>query len=87
MRCTSNFDGTSACELLNVLKESPRTFLKISIDTRGLRHIYPFGVDTFQKNLYRLKDRPFRLEFIGENATRLAPERSRHFHSSVAEAS
>jgi hypothetical protein len=68
-----DFDGTSACQLLNTLGESCG-FSKVLIDTKRLRKIYPFGIDTFQKNLYRLKDRDLFLVFRGNQAPRIAPE-------------
>ena len=87
LKLKGDFDGTSACELLNILKDRSRPFVRISIDTEGLREIYPFGVDTFQKNLYLLKDRSFRLVFVGEHADRLVPENSGFFPSVHAETS
>jgi hypothetical protein len=74
-----DFDGTSACELLNVLEENCDGIAKVFINTSGLKDVYPFGRDTFRNNLYLLKDRQFRLVFTGENATRIAPERNKFF--------
>ena len=74
-----DFDGTSACELLNLMKEKCRGAERVFIDTSGLGKVYPFGHDTFQKNLYVLKERPFRLVFTGQNATEIAPERRKFF--------
>lgn len=74
-----DFDGTSACELLNVLNEKCDGVDRVLVDTSGLKEIYPFGLDTFQNNLYRLKEKPIRLVFTGEHATRIAPERNKFF--------
>ncbi len=71
-----DFDGTSACELLNVLKNECNGVGTVVIETSGLKEIYPFGRDTFQNNLYMLKSQPIRLVFTGNNATQIAPERS-----------
>jgi hypothetical protein len=79
LKLTGDFDGTSACELLNVLKENSDDVVKVLVNTSGLKDIYPFGRDTFQNRLYLLKDRSFRLLFTGENATRIAPERNKFF--------
>jgi hypothetical protein len=79
LKLMGDFDGTSACELLNVLKEKCNVANRIFVNTSGLKDIYPFGQDTFRNRLYLLKDRPFRLLFIGENATRIAPERNKFF--------
>ena len=74
-----DFDGTSACELLNALEESSDSVTRVFINTSGLKDVYPFGVDTFQKSLYLLKDRQFRLLFAGENASSITPERNKFF--------
>ena len=44
-----DFDGSSAHELLNLLKNNSDDTLKIYIQTDGLKHIYPFGLNTFFK--------------------------------------
>jgi anti-anti-sigma regulatory factor len=79
LELAGDFDGTSACELLNVLNEKCDGVDRVLVDTSGLKEIYPFGLDTFQNNLYRLKEKPIRLVFTGENATRIAPERNKFF--------
>ena len=79
LKLMGDFDGTSACELLNVMKEKCAGVHRVFIHTDGLKDIYPFGQDTFQNSLYLLKDRPFRLVFTGEHATRIAPERNKFF--------
>ena len=79
LKLAGDFDGTSACELLNALKDNCDGVVRVMVNTNGLKEIHPFGQDTFQKNLYQLKDQPFRLVFTGEKATRIAPERNRFF--------
>jgi hypothetical protein len=79
LKLIGDFDGTSACELLNVLEEKCNRVHTVLINTNGLREIYPFGQDTFENSLYLLKDRPIRLVFTGENASRIAPERNKFF--------
>jgi hypothetical protein len=69
-----DFDGTSACELLNILKKKCNGADRVFIHTSGLKEIYPFGRDTFQNNLYLLKPQRIRFAFTGKNATRIAPE-------------
>lgn len=76
LELAGDFDGTSACELLNVLNEECDGVDRVLVDTGSLREIYPFGIDTFQNNLYRLKEKPIRLVFAGKNAMCLAPERN-----------
>ncbi len=76
LKLMGDFDGTSACELLNLLRESCYGISRVFVNTSGLKDIYPFGQDTFQNNLYVLKSKPTRLLFIGKKATQIAPERS-----------
>ena len=83
LKLTGDFDGTSACELLNVLGKDYDGLVRVLIDTRDLKTIFPFGVDTFRNNLYLLKHRRLHLEFIGRNATMIAPEQNRFFRISL----
>ncbi len=77
LKLVGDFDGTSACELLNVMKEKCNSADRVYIDTSSLEEIYPFGHDTFQNNLYVLKAQPSRFVFTGKNATEIAPEGSK----------
>jgi len=79
VRLVGDFDGTSACELLNVLKEKCNGSEKVLIHTNGLRHIYSFGHETFQNNIYTLKGKGLNLVFTGENAKKMGPERNKTF--------
>ena len=79
VKLTGDFDGTSACELLNALEETCDGAGSIFIHTSGLKDIHPFGQDTFHNNLYVLKNRFTRLIFTGQNATEIAPEPNRLF--------
>ena len=79
LKLMGDFDGTSASVLLNVLEEKCNSVDRVLINTSGLKEIYPFGQDTFQNSLYLLKDRPIRLVFTGENASRIAPKRNKFF--------
>jgi anti-anti-sigma regulatory factor len=73
VKLRGDFDGTSACELLNVLEKRCDSEDHVFIDTDNLRQIYGFGRDTFQKNLRMLKGRCFHIVFRGKNAAQLAP--------------
>jgi len=76
LKLLGDFDGSSAWELLNVLKKSANGSCKVFIHTNSLKNIYPFGRDTFQQNLRDLKDRTDRILFTGEKASQIAPEKS-----------
>ena len=43
LKLTGDFDGTSAHELLNTIKDYGAGMNKIFIHTNGLRGIFPFG--------------------------------------------
>ena len=68
-----DFDGSSAFELLNTLKENLNSTKRILIDTNKLKKIYPFGREVFNYNLSKLKDHRIRIQFIGPNTLRSAP--------------
>jgi hypothetical protein len=74
---SGDFDGSSAYELLNSLGEQCGGVRRVFVDTNGLNQIHPFGRDTLNSNLCLLKAKGFSLEFIGENAGQIAPERGR----------
>jgi hypothetical protein len=76
LKLAGDFDGTSACELLNVLKDKCDDGVDtVAVNTSNLKDVYPFGRDTFQRNLYTLKGRRKRLAFTGRKANSIAPER------------
>jgi len=75
LRLIGDFDGSSACELINLLKEKGCNGVsRVIIHTSCLKNIHPFGRDTFQHNLSGVKGRSFRMLFAGENAGQLAPD-------------
>ena len=76
LKLMGDFDGSSACELINVLKKSVNGVFRVIIHTNSLKNIYPFGRDTFQQNLRDLKDRTDRILFTGKKASQIAPEKS-----------
>ncbi len=51
LKLYGDFDGSSACELINVLKNYRNGSNQIFIDTNNLNNIHPFGMDVFKKNL------------------------------------
>jgi anti-anti-sigma regulatory factor len=51
LKLYGDFDGNSAFELLNALKNHGNSSHQISIDTNGLNTIHRFGMDVFKRNL------------------------------------
>ena len=74
LKLMGDFDGSSACELINTLKENCKNINRIFIHTNSLDHIHPFGERVFQSNLSTLKGKAIRISFTGDKATKIAPE-------------
>lgn len=66
LKLRGDFDGSTAFELVNVLRENGVGFHSIIIDTNDLTSIHSFGRDVFEKNIRRLKNRYLRLIFVGK---------------------
>jgi hypothetical protein len=76
LKLIGDFDGTSAYELLNVLKKNCNGVCRVIIHTSCLKNIYPFGREVFRRNLSELNNHRTRMMFTGENANHIAPETS-----------
>ncbi|MFC1839348.1 hypothetical protein ACFL1N_07200 [Thermodesulfobacteriota bacterium] len=74
LKLKGDFDGSSAWELINNLKENCGGISKVFIDTNRLKYIHPFGKGTLQKNLSDHIGKSVRVEFIGEKAPELVLE-------------
>jgi hypothetical protein len=68
LKLAGDFDGNSALELLNVLKENSNDIVGVSIVTDNLKKIHPFGLQVFNQNYSKIKRHQSRIEFIGEHA-------------------
>ena len=65
-----DFDGTSAYELINVLKKRKKEYFAVFIDTNDISQIHTFGIDVFHKNI-NLSIKNFgNLIFIGKHKHR-----------------
>ena len=71
LKLDGDFDGSSAYELINVLRDHGAEFFQIFIDTNNLKTVHAFGREVFQKNFGALKQLS-NLIFIGENGRQLA---------------
>ena len=63
-----DFDGSSAFELINLLKDNLNSAKRIFIDTNNLKRIYPFGREVFSRNFSKLRDHRIRIQIVGSNA-------------------
>lgn len=75
LKLIGDFDGSSACELFNLLKENCQAGYKVIIHTSCLNNIFPFGRDVFQRNLSRMNRFSDSIVFTGEYAVRFAFEK------------
>jgi hypothetical protein len=76
LKLIGDFDGSSAFELINVLKRHWNGVYRVIIHTESLKAIYPFGRHMFQQNLPNLIGHHSRILFAGDNAEQIAPNRS-----------
>lgn len=74
-----DFDGSSACQLLETVKENAAGVQRVFICTRSLKTIYPFGLNVFEKKLLELKLTSLQVLFTGEHAKTIAPVQSMSF--------
>jgi len=77
LKLMGDFDGTSAHELLNVLKKRADHTSRVFIHTGSLRNIFPFGLNVFHTNLDVLKGQSVEFLFTGENAPEFEPIKSK----------
>ena len=71
-----DFDGSSACVLFNALKSDCGNKDEIFIHTNGLGQVFPFGRGVLNANFSRLKNKLSNINFTGEKAHQIAPEKS-----------
>ena len=77
LKLMGDFDGSSALQLLNVLKENSHGAGRVIIHTSCLKDIHPFGLNEYQNNLEVKSGKSVPLVFTGEHASPLAPEESK----------
>ena len=73
LKLSGDFDGTSAHELLNVLKNYSRHPSSIFIDTDLLICVNSFGREIFRKNIDMIGKLSTKFIFTGENASQFYP--------------
>ena len=71
LKLYGDFDGSSAHQLLNLLKVKSHDTLKIYIHTDGLKDLHPFGLNTFLKGFKILNGCADRIVFTGKKAVAL----------------
>jgi hypothetical protein len=74
LRLVGDFDGSSACELLEVLKDRAHAVQKVFVHTSGLGEIHPFGQGIFEKRTSELRKELQKIYFTGNKAQLIAPD-------------
>lgn len=67
-----DFDGSSAHELINILKSCGSDGKAVVIHTSGLKSVHPFGRNVLFRNLAGLCKRNKNVVFIGKHGRRLS---------------
>jgi len=67
LKLTGDFDGSSAHELINTLKDNDKGYYQIFIDTSELKTVHPFGKEVLEKKLHIVNKQLKDLIFIGDN--------------------
>jgi len=75
LKLSGDFDISSAHELLDVIKQGCRGASKIIIHTNSLRKIYPFALNTFQKDFSGMEGLSAHILFTGEFACQICPKK------------
>jgi hypothetical protein len=73
LKLMGDFDGTSAFQVLDVLKKNCFGAQRVIFHTNSLAHIHPFGIRVFQHNLSEIERNSLQLCFTGDNAAAIAP--------------
>jgi hypothetical protein len=73
IRPMGDFDGSSAWELINAIRENLNNSKFIQIDTSKLKKFYPFGREVFKSNFLNVADERNRVRFSGPDVLRIAP--------------
>jgi hypothetical protein len=76
LELAGSFDGSSAMELINVLKKNGRQYNKIIVNTDRLKSIHPFGQEVFLSSLSGLNGIKKCLSFTGEYAGQVVPAKA-----------
>jgi len=73
LRLAGDFDGSSAFELIEVLKNRAHEAQKVFINTSGLAEVHPFGLGVFEKRASELKGDLQKIHFTGDKAELVSP--------------
>ena len=66
LKLRGEFDGSSALELINALKQKSTNLHGILVDTNDLKVIHSFGREVFEKKIRATQRRCLRMIFTGK---------------------
>lgn len=67
VKLVGDFDGSSAAELIHVLKNYPASYCQVIVNTSELSNIHPFGIAVFHSRLSRIRNSGSSVRFIGKD--------------------
>ena len=76
IRLKGDFDGSSAFELFNTLKDNLNSAKCILVDTKKLKAVYPFGREVFNYNFSKMKNQRICIRFVGPDALHIVSTES-----------
>jgi anti-anti-sigma regulatory factor len=76
LRLIGDFDGSSAFELIELLKNRAHAVQKVFIHTSGLGEVHPFGLGVFEKRASELREELQKIHFTGDKAELVSPDQS-----------
>jgi anti-anti-sigma regulatory factor len=74
LKLMGDFDGSSACELINALKTHSNKANRVFIHSDGLKEVHPFGTAVFHTNFHEVNKADVNFVFTGENGSSLNPK-------------
>ncbi|MFO7557396.1 MAG: hypothetical protein R6X10_01085 [Desulfobacterales bacterium] len=77
-----SFDGTSAFELINILKEKCSKVRRVFIHTCGISTVHPFGRSVFLKNFKGIRLHLKELKITGDYKAQLDPAENNYLYLS-----
>lgn len=66
LKLTGDFDGSSACELINALSGYSAKKNRIFVHTAGLHDVKTFGMLVFERDFAGIKRKPVAFVFTGK---------------------
>ena len=73
LKLVGDFDGSSACELINALKTYSSRVKRVFIHSNGLKAVHPFGMAMFHNHFNEVNKKDISFVFTGENGNSLNP--------------